>query len=164
MTDRKKASREEDFRDYDQRHIGDGWPYPDSDDTRRVGQNAPYGTSGANPDQADQGGLEVTSDPVAQSAEGVPVPFSEGTDDVIADDDLEARILEALEEDRRIDLSMLDLTVRDGVAELDGAVDSQEDRLYLISLLRRIKGVHDVRADGLLARGVDSHIPRDVAE
>lgn len=164
MTDRKRASGEEDFRDHEERDIRDGWPYPDDDDARRAGQNAPYGTRGADLDQADNEGIEITADPEARDVDGAPLPFAEETDDIIADDDLEARILEALEEDERVDLAMLDLAIRDGIAVLDGAVDSEEDRRHLIGVLRRVKGVRDVRADGLLTRGVDSHVPRDVTE
>lgn len=81
-----------------------------------------------------------------------------------SDDDLEARIMETLENDARVDLATLELTIRDGVAVLDGAVDSEVERRHLIGFLRRVKGVRDVEADGLLARGVDSHLPRDVAD
>lgn len=164
MTERKRASREEDFRDYEERDIRDGWPYPDSGDTRRAGQNAPYGTPAANLDQVDNEGLEIAGDPAARDVDGAPLPFSDDTGDAIADDDLEARITQALEEDDRVDLASLDLTLRGGIIELDGAVDSEDDRRHLIGLLRRVKGVHDVHADGLLARGVDSHLPRDVDE
>lgn len=162
MNDRKQVSREEDFRDYQERDIRDGWPYPDGDDVRKAGQNAPYGARGADLDRDGNEGIEVGFDPAVRAVDGAPLPFAQGTDDIIADDDLEARILEALEEDERVDLAMLDLAIRDGVAELTGAVDSEEDRRHLIGFLRQVKGVRAVHADGLLARGVDSHIPRDV--
>jgi hypothetical protein len=93
-----------------------------------------------------------------------PLSFADETGDFIGDDDLEARIMEAFEDDDRVDLATLELTIRDGVAVLDGAVDSEEDRRHLIGFLRRVKGVRDVEADGLLARGVDSHLPRDVKD
>ena len=164
MADRKQASREEDFRDYEERDINDGWPYPDDDDARRAGQNVPYASRGADPDRLDNEGVALTRDPAARDVDGAPLPFADGTDDAIVDDDLEARIMEALEQDGRIDPGTLELTIRDGVAELDGAVDSEEDRRHLIGFLRRVKGVRDVRADGLGTRGVDSHVPRDVTE
>lgn len=162
MNDRKQVSREEDFRDYEERDIRNGWPYPDGDDARKAGQNAPYGARGADLDRVGNEGIEVGFDPAVRAVDGAPLPFAQGTDDIIADDDLEARILEALEEDERVDLAMLDLAIHDGVAELTGAVDSEEDRRHLIGFLRQVKGVRAVHADGLLARGVDSHIPRDV--
>lgn len=164
MADRKHVSREEDFRDYEARDTRDGWPYPDDGDARQAKQNAAYGTHGADVDQLDSEGIAITRDPAARDVDGAPLPFTDETDDIIADDDLEARIMDALEEGDRIDIETLDLTIREGVAVLDGAVDSEEDRRYLIGLLRRVKGVRDVQAEGLLARGVDSHLPRDVAD
>lgn len=164
MADRKQVSREEDFRDYEERDTRDGWPYPDDDDARRAAQNLPYASPGADLDQLDNGGVAITRDPAARDVDGAPLSFADETGDIIADGDLEARIMEALEDDHRVDLATLELTIRDGVAVLDGAVDSEEDRRYLISFLRRVKGVRDVEADRLLARGVDSHLPRDVTD
>lgn len=164
MTEQKRTSREEDFRDYEERDIRDGWPYPDDDGARRAGENRPYGASDASLDQTDNGGIEIAADPIARDVDGAPLPFADDNEETIADDDLEARIVQLLEDDARIDLAMLDLTVRDGIVDIDGAVDSDEDRRHLVGLLRRVKGVRDVRAEGLLARGVDSHIPRDVDE
>ncbi|MGQ3275126.1 MAG: BON domain-containing protein, partial [Shinella sp.] len=103
-------------------------------------------------------------DPAARDVDGAPLPFVDETGNIIADGDLEARIMETLEDDARVHLATLDLTIRDGVAVLDGAVDSEEDRRHLIGFLRRVKGVCDVEAHGLLARGVDSHLPRDVTD
>lgn len=164
MADRKPVSREEDFRDYEARDTRDGWPYPDDDDSHRAKQNAAYGTPGTHQDQLDSEGIAVTRDPAARDVDGAPLPFADETDDSISDDDLEARVMEALEADDKIDVDMLDLTIRRGVAVLDGAVDSEEDRRHLIGFLRRIKGVHDVQAEGLVARGVDSHLPRDTTD
>ncbi|MCT7664089.1 BON domain-containing protein [Shinella kummerowiae] len=163
MADRKQVSREEDFRDYEERDTRDGWPYPDDDDARRAAQNLPYASPGADLDQLDNGGVAITGDPAARDVDGAPLSFADETGDIIGDDDLEARIMETLEDDARVDLATLELAIRDGVAVLDGAVDSEEDRRHLIGFLRRVKGVRDVEADGLLARGVDSHLPRDVA-
>ncbi|UDF30722.1 UNVERIFIED_ORG: BON domain-containing protein [Roseateles sp. XES5] len=163
MTERKNASREEDFRDYEQRDIRDGWPYAGDDGARLAGQNRPYGAPGAGLDRMDNEGIEIAADPADCDVDGAPLPFAD-ENETIADDDLEARIVQWLEDDVRVDLALLDLTVRDGVVQLDGAVDSEDDRRHLIGLLRRVKGVGDVRAEGLQARGVDSHIPRDADE
>lgn len=164
MTDPKRSSREDDFRDYEQRDIRDGWPYSDSDGDPQAGRNAPYGKPEANFDQLEDKGVEISADPAVQDVEGVPLPFSDGTEEIIADDDLEDRITQRLDEDERADMSSVELTVRQGVAHLEGAVDSEQDRRHLVGLIRTLKGVRDVRADALVARGVDSHIPRDVDE
>nr|WP_298095207.1 BON domain-containing protein [uncultured Shinella sp.] len=164
MDDRKQASREDDFRDYEQRDIRDGWPYADRDGDRGAGKNAPYGTTDANPELLDNKGVEVTGDPELRNVDGGPLPFSDGEEDTIADDDLEERIAQLLEDDGRFDLDSLEITIRGGTADLDGAVDSEEDRCHLIGLVRRVKGVRAVKADRLMMRGVDSHIPRDLDE
>ncbi|WP_411034015.1 BON domain-containing protein [Shinella sp. BYT-45] len=164
MNERKNASREEEFRDYEQRDIRDGWPYADDEDTRRAARNAPYGASDAGLDKADGDGIAVAGDPAARDVDGAPLPFADDGGEAVADDDLEARIAEALEEDGRVDLDSLSFTIRDGIAVLDGAVDSEDDRRHLVALFGRVKGVREVRAGGLLTRGVDSHIPRDSGE
>ncbi|TAA53200.1 BON domain-containing protein [Shinella sp. JR1-6] len=164
MADRKTVSRKEDFRDYEERDTRDGWPYPDDDDARRAAHNLPYASPGADLDQLDNEGVAIARDPAARDVNGAPLSFADETGDFIGDDDLEARIMEALEDDDRVDLATLELTIRDGVAVLDGAVDSEEDRRHLIGFLRRVKGVRDVEAGGPLARGVDSHLPRDVTD
>jgi hypothetical protein len=158
MAERKQTSREEDFRDFEERDIREGWPYGDAESTSNSGRNAPYGS----PDSSDAG-IEIVVDPAVRDVEGAPAPFADGEDDAIADDDLESRIMEVLEEGG-IDLTSFELTIHDGIAELEGAVDSQEESRHLISLIRRVKGVRDVRAAGLITRGVDSHIASDVDE
>jgi hypothetical protein len=164
MTDRKHPSREEDFRDYEERDIRDGWPYSDNDDGRKAGGNAPYGARGSELDQIDNERLAVTSDPDARDVDGAPKPFSDEEAGTISNDDLEARIMEALEEDGRVELDMLQIFIRGGVAELEGAVDSEDDRKHLLRLVRSVKGVRDVSAAGLTTRGIDSHIAADSAE
>lgn len=164
MNDGKQASREDDFRDYEQRDIRDGWPYADSDGDREAGQNAPYGTAEANFEQLDNKGVEVAGDPEITDVDGAPLPFSDGEEDAIADDDLEERIALSIEEDGRFDPDSLEITVSGGIADLDGSVDGEEERRRLIALVRGVKGVRAVQAGGLMMRGVDSHMPRDIDE
>lgn len=115
MADRKRISLEEDFRNYEERDTRDGWPYPDDDDARCAAQNVPYGTPGADLDQLDNEGVASTRDPIARNVDGAPLLFADETADIIADDDLEGRIMETLEDNDRVDLATLDLTIRDGV-------------------------------------------------
>lgn len=164
MSDPKQTSREEDFRDYEQRDIRDGWPYADRDEDPAAKRNAPYGTTAANFDEIDNEGMDISRDPDVQEVHGAPLPFSDGTEDTIADDDLENRIAERLEEDGRVDPASLEITVRRGVAAIAGSVDSEADRVRVIDLVRAMAGVRDVRADDLISRGVDSHMPGDVDE
>lgn len=164
MSDRKKASREDDFRDYEQRDIRDGWPYADSDGDRRAGANAPYGMTAANLEHLDNKGVEIAGDPELRDVDGAPLPFSDDEAKTIADDDLEERIAAVLEEDGRFDLDSIEITIRSGVVHLDGAVDSEEERRRLIGLVRLGKDVRAVKAERLVIRGVDGHYPRDAEE
>ena len=91
MAGRKRVSREEDFRNSEERDTRDGWPYPDDDDARRAAQNVTYGTPGAGLDQLDNEGVAITRDPIARNVDGAPLPFADETGDIIAYDDLEAR-------------------------------------------------------------------------
>lgn len=163
MSDSKPGSREDVFRDYEQRDIRDGWPYSDKDGDRYPRRNAPYGAPDADLDHLENKGVEVSAAPDVEDVKGAPLPFDDDTGQV-ADDDLGDRIARALEADGRIDLDAVEITVRDRVVHLEGGVDSEGDRQHLVALLRRLKGVRDVRAEALVARGVDSHIPRDADE
>jgi hypothetical protein len=80
MADRKQVSREDDFRDLEQRDIRDGWPYADKDADPREARNAPYGAPDANFDQLDNDGVEVSLDPVAPDVSDAALPFSDGTE------------------------------------------------------------------------------------
>jgi hypothetical protein len=151
MADREHVSREEDFRDFEQRDIRDGWPYADKDSDPAAGKNAPYGARKADFGQQDNKGIELSGDPVVTDVNGAPLPFSDGTEDVIADDD-------------QIDLASLEINVRDGAVQIDGGIDSEDDRRHLIGLIRAVRGVRDVDARSLLTRGVDSHISGDTEE
>lgn len=155
------GSREDDFRDYEQRDIRDGWPYSDEDVNNRTKRNVPYGRTDANPDQPDNSGMEISTDPAAHDVDGAPLPFADNVEDVVADDDIEERLAQLLENDERVDPQSIDITIHDHIAHIEGAVDSEADRQHLVGLVRAMRGVRDVHAHGLVARGVDSHIPRD---
>lgn len=164
MTDPKKTSREEDFRDYEQRDIRDGWPYADSDGDRTRQRNAPYGSPDASFDEMDNNGVEVSREPVIENVHGAPLPFTDAVEGTIEDDDLANRLIGRLEDIPQFDTKSLDIAVRHGVVYLDGTVDSDAERARLIGVVRAMAGVRDVRVEGLSSRGVDSHIPNDADE
>lgn len=164
MAGPKRTSREDDFRDYEERDIRDGWPYPDNDGDLKGKGNAPYAAPQPAGDRPGQEGVEISTDPDVEQVEGAPVAFSEDVDGTVTADDLEERIYEALENLADIDLTSLEITIRDAVAHIDGAVDSDEDRRRLLALVGSMQGVRDVNAERLIARGADSHIPRDAGD
>ncbi|HWU64418.1 MAG TPA: BON domain-containing protein [Ensifer sp.] len=162
MSDRKSTSpetaREEDYRDYDKRNIGDGWPYADEDGLPAE-PNAPYGTSGSNLDESGRVGVEIASRPEISSHGGPSLsPFSEG--DVIEDDVLEERVTDFLSEREDFDAELITVTVHDGVATLSGEVETAAARALATTLTLSIPGIRGCRNE-LVLIGVDSHIPSD---
>lgn len=161
MTQPPRTTREEDYRDYEERDLDEGWPYADRDGQPALKKNAAYGTSASNFDEIGNSGMDLSTEPVAEDIHGAPLPFADASHDSIDDDGLEEWISQRLEDDERIDPTSLELTVRNGVVEIEGSVDSEADRVHLIRMVRAMAGVKAVRTEGLTTRGVDSHIPSD---
>ncbi|MDH4413688.1 MAG: BON domain-containing protein [Rhizobium sp.] len=160
--DRKtEFSREDDYRDYDQRNIGDGWPYADGPGATAspVGNRA-YGETGANFDRDRNEGFRV--DPV--DAEGfepaLATPDRPSTDGREDDDQLESDIQIALETLDDSVLTGLDIHVDGHVVTLRGAVDTAEERRTIELKVLGVNGVSDVK-NFITTLGVDSHIPED---
>ena len=161
MNDKKPTSREEDFRDYEDRNLRDGWPYADRDRGRSGARNEAYGRQAANFEDDGNIGVEIAGGPELVDVDGGPLPFSDDVDSAIADDDLEERVTELLERAAEIDTNSLEIAVKKAMAIIEGSVDSEADRARLVALVARIPGVRGVDAERLLTRGVDSHIPAD---
>jgi HSP20 family molecular chaperone IbpA len=158
--DAAATSREDDFRDYEERDIDGGWPYADEDASGKPG-NAGYGASESNFDRASAPPAEIADEPVIDSTGG-PVAAPSSVDPAIDDDALGERIAAALE-DNGLDQEVLTITVHDSVAELSGRVDTDEEKNRLIRVAIAVPGVRNI-IDGLTLSGVDSHIPSDVTE
>lgn len=155
------TAREDDYRDYDDRDIGEGWPYSDQDSVRRD-PNSPYGSSVSNFDKSNGPGIEVSTNPVIRSSGG-PRKNHEAALDAIADDDIEERIYAVLEADKNLNTTGISVTVHNGVAELSGRVERQEDRVHIGRAVLAVSGVRDI-ADDLITIAADSHIPPDADE
>jgi hypothetical protein len=160
--DRKtNFSREDDYRDYDQRNIGDGWPYADGPGaTASPVDNRGYGETGANFDRERNEGFRVES----VDAEGFEpdlaisvLPTTEGRE---ADDQLESDISTALESLDDTTLTGLDIHVDGHVVTLRGAVDTAQERRTIELTVLGVKGVSEVK-NFITTLGVDSHIPDD---
>ncbi|MBC2773354.1 BON domain-containing protein [Rhizobium sp. AQ_MP] len=160
--DRKtEFSREDDYRDYDQRNIGDGWPYADGPGaTASPVENRGYGETGANFDRDRNEGFRVDT----VDAEGfepdvaTPVlPTTHGRED---DDQLESDIATALDGLDDTLLAGLDIHVDGHVVTLRGSVDTAEERRMIELKVLGVKGVSDVK-NFITTLGVDSHIPSD---
>lgn len=154
-------SREEDFRDYDDRNIGEGWPYDDAAGAgARPVDNAAYGDPKANFDSdrnrgyhVDEAGFDGLEEPVIDSDS----PATEGLAD---SDDLEERITEAIESLDVVPMEAIDVHVDGGVVTLEGVVDDAATSRKMGRHIQTIAGVRQV-VNNLRLAGVDSRIPDD---
>ena len=110
---KKDLSREEDYRDFEQRDIENGWPYDDGAGaaSRPVGNGA-YGETGANFDRERNGGYRVTNVDADGGQAPLVSPVLPETDHRENSDQLEADVAAALE-----DLPDLLLNALDGLGQ-----------------------------------------------
>jgi len=160
--DISETAREEDYRDYEERDAEQGWPYADADGDLGRKRNAAYGQSEANFDSEGNPGTEVTGGPAILS-EGGPSISKGIAHDAIDDDALEEEVSDRLSLDDRIDESQITVTIRDGVAELSGSVETREQQLVAEQIVAAVAGIRIVR-NRLVLTGLDSHIPYDATE
>ncbi|MDB5526738.1 MAG: hypothetical protein JWM58_4501 [Rhizobium sp.] len=152
-----EKDREEDFRDYDQRNNGEGWPYADGEPVKK--RNAAYGDTS---DELDPTNIEVASDTFIES-EGGPTLFPDEEHGNINDDGIEEEIANKLSESGRWDDTQIEVTVHNGIAEINGQVETEHDRQLINQIALRTAGIRDTR-NKLILIGVDSHIPSDADE
>lgn len=155
----KSTGREDDYRDYEERDLNEGWPYADAapgSDTR-VG-NRSYGESAENFDEAGNPGFQRSDETAIESSNG-PDLFGDDTEADVDDDALEDMIANVLE-DSDIDTSSVDIKARRGAVWLKGSVDTAHERRQIEALIYAVSGVTRIRND-LEAIGADSGIPAD---
>jgi osmotically-inducible protein OsmY len=160
--DTSETAREEDYRDYEERDLNEGWPYADADGSGGRKRNAAYGQSAANFDAEENPGVEVAGQ-AAIVSEGGPALSKTIAHGAIEDDALEEEIAERLSLDDRIDESQITVTVHSGVVELDGSVETREEQLIAEQIVEGVSGIRIVR-NKLVLTGLDSHIPYDATE
>jgi BON domain len=155
----KTTGREEDYRDYEERDLDEGWPYADATpgSETRLG-NGSYGQGGGNFDEAGNPGFQRSSDTAIESESGSD-PFGDDTEADVDDDALEEVINNRLE-DSDIDTSGVDIKARRGAVWLTGAVDTAHERRKIEVLVYAVPGVVSIRND-LETSGVDGGIPAD---
>ncbi len=155
----KTTRREEDYRDYEERDIGEGWPYADgvSGSETKI-ENAGYGETAESFDETGNPGFQP-SDESAHFGKGGPSILTDDPGSDSNDDAIEDTIANALE-DHEIETSGVEIKVRRGVAELSGFVETMEDRRAVEELVYRTAGISAVR-NGLTTQAVDAGIPTD---
>jgi hypothetical protein len=146
--------REEDYRDYNERDISDGWPYADEEVVAK--KNEAYGVEF---DDEDKTSAEIADEPVIES-EGGPSLFPEVAEEAVEDDGVEEAVYERLTNTRRWDDNQLTITVHSGVATLEGEVETEHDRQLINQIALSTPGIVDT-VNRIILIGVDSHIPRD---
>ena len=150
--------REEDFRDYEERDLDEGWPYADGASIRKK-RNAAYGGQS---DELDPDNVEVARDTAIRS-EGGPSLFPEEEDGTIGDDAIEEEIATKLSDSGRWDDNQIEITVADGVVTIEGEVETEHERQLINQVILRTAGVKRA-VNRLELIGVDSHIPTDADE
>ncbi|EPE97471.1 BON domain-containing protein [Rhizobium grahamii] len=153
----KELSREEDYRDFEERNIDDGWPYADKGEKGADSANGAYGeasgrdtNSGFRVDGVDEDGNE---NPLKDS-------LRPGMIDRDDSDELEAKVAENLENIPDVDVGGIEVHADGHVVTLEGEVETigMARKVELAALA--VDGVHHVR-NKIETTGVDSHIPTD---
>jgi osmotically-inducible protein OsmY len=157
----RETSREEDYRDYDERDLDDGWPYPDGD-TAKKKRNEAYGAAPAGLEGDANPGAEIAANPEIRSGGG-PALAQGIAREAIDDDALEEQIFDQLSNRDDIDEDQITVTVRDGIAELTGRVDRADATFIAEQIAGAVPGVRFVR-NRLVSMGIDSHIPSDATD
>lgn len=154
----RETSREEDYRDFEERDLDEGWPYPDADGggTKR---NEAYGRTPAGLEGDSNPGAEVADAPAIRS-EGGPAVSSGIAHEAIEDDALEEEIADRLSDSADIDMEQITVRVHNGVAELTGSVETSDAAVFAGQIAAAMPGVSAVR-NRLVLTGLDSHIPGD---
>jgi hypothetical protein len=157
----KDTSREDDYRDYEERDITSGWPYADSD-VKKADANKPYGGSGGNFDEPRNTGFQRASDTEIRSSGG-PEISSSATHDEIDDDEIAERVNAVLEDTDDVDPDLVAIVVHQGIATLTGRVETALVRQRLERQVEKVSGVREC-VNELVTIGIGSHIPDDAAD
>lgn len=158
-------SREDDYRDYEQRDIDNGWPYADGPGAKAEPvENHGYGETGANFDRDRNRGFGVSSVEADGFQSAPATPALSPNDHSEDDDQLESDIDAALADLDETTLAGIDIQVDaqlDGhLVTLRGAVDTAEERREIELKVLAIDGVSAVH-NHITTLGIDSHIPSD---
>ncbi|MGO4436419.1 BON domain-containing protein [Rhizobium sp. RAF56] len=154
----KELSREEDYRDYEERDIEEGWPYDDAAGERSAKKANPSYGEGANFDSQTNKGYRVTDADESGNEERQADGLLPGTSGREEDDDLEERVMDALLQSDDTQPEQIDVRVEGSTVTLEGDVDGAEAAHRLVSLARGVKGVGRIH-NNLRVLGADANIP-----
>lgn len=157
--DKKPVSREDDYRDYEERNRDEGWPYADEPGAASTDPaNRPYGATPANFDRDPNPGFRVDGTDENGDENRLKDSLQPRTIDRDDSDELEARVTENLEQVPDLDLNSIDVHADGHTVTLEGSVETigmaRKAELAALS----VDGVRHV-LNRLETIGVDSHIP-----
>ena len=154
----KELSREEDYRDFEERNIDEGWPYADKGPKGAASANRAYGSDDSGRD--DNSGFRV--DGVDEDGNENPLKDSlrPGMIDRDDSDELEAKVTENLENIPDLDIDSIDVHADGHTVTLEGQVETigMARKVELAALA--VDGVRHVR-NNIKTIAADSHIPTD---
>ena len=161
INDKTSLSREEDYRDFEERNLDDGWPYADGSGAKADGsENRAYGETSANFDRDRNSGFRIDGTDEDGNENRLKDSLEPHTIDRDESDDLEARVTENLENIPDVDIDSVDVHADGHTVTLEGSVET-------IGIARKVElgalsvdGVHHVR-NHLQTTGVDAHIPNE---
>ncbi len=159
--DKSSLSREEDYRDFEERNLDDGWPYADGSGPKAAGsENRAYGETSANFDRDRNSGFRIDGTDEDGNENRLKDSLEPDTIDRDESDDLEARVTENLENIPEVDIDSVEVHADGHTVTLEGSVET-------IGIARKVElgalsvdGVHHVR-NRLQTTGVDAHIPNE---
>ncbi|MBO9193963.1 BON domain-containing protein [Rhizobium sp. 16-449-1b] len=154
---KKPLSRSEDYRDFEERNIDDGWPYADTPDAApAVPENRAYGETPANFDSSDNPGFRI--DGIDRDGNENRLKDSLRADTIDRDDsdDLEARVTENIENVPEVDIDSIEVHADGHVVTVEGSVETIGIARKVELAASSVDGVHQVR-NRLHTTGVDAH-------
>jgi osmotically-inducible protein OsmY len=162
MTIKKKVlTREEDYRDYEERDIEEGWPYDDNAGAAsQQSGNRPYGETTAKFHEDNGKGYTVVDTDETGNQEGQSDQPVAGTRDDENADDLEERVMDALSGFDGVSPELIDVRAEGSTIILEGQVDDAITARHLGQKALHIPGVTRVK-NNLTVIGVDANIPDD---
>lgn len=161
IEDKTSLSREEDYRDFEERNVDDGWPYADGAGSRAASpDNRAYGETAANFDRERNQGFRIDGTDEDGNENRLKDGLQADSIDRGESDDLEARVNENLENIPDVDIDSIEVHADGHVVTIEGSVET-------IGIARKVElgalsvdGVHHVR-NKLQMIGLDAHIPNE---
>ncbi|MDC7742281.1 BON domain-containing protein [Rhizobium binxianense] len=156
--EKPELSREEDYRDLEERNLDDGWPYADG-----VGadpSNRPYGETAANFDSDPNKGFRIDGTDEDGNENRLKDSLRPDRIDRDESDDLEARVNDHLENIPEVDIDSLEVHADGHVVTLEGSVETIGIARKVELSALSVEGVRHVR-NKLQLTGVDAHIPNE---